>query len=105
MEVEKLLEKIKSYEWSQHIHGGLRSHEFFHKKLEEICELLGGCKKIVERIGYDILIGEKADLLRVAQFMEFDSQGTGFELFYEDSHTKAKWYIKEKLTGYFPRGG
>lgn len=92
---EELLEKIKNYEWSRHIEGSVRGPEFFRKKLEEICKLIG-CKKIVERIGYTILIGEKADLLRVSSFMEFDSEGTGFRLFYTDSHTGAKWYIKEK---------
>jgi len=43
-----------------------------------------------------MFIGEDADLVRIPCFAEFDNEGTGFEMFYKDSHTGAKWYIKHK---------
>lgn len=90
-----LLERIKSFEWLRHINDWLRGYEYWSKKLQEIGELVRA-RKIIRRIGYDIILGEDADLLRISCFLEFDSEGTGFQMFYEDSHTGAKWYIKWK---------
>jgi len=53
-------------------------------------------KKVTSFIGFDLYSGEEIELLRIVGFAEFDSTGTGFEVFYEDSRTKAKWYAKFK---------
>jgi len=34
------------------------------------------------------------EIIRIAEFAEFDDEDRGFEMFYKDSHTKAKWYVK-----------
>ena len=90
-----LLDKIKSFERCWHINSSIGGHDCWRKLFEEISKLVK-TKKIIERIGYTIFLGEDADLIRIACFSEFDHKGTGFELFYKDSHTKAKWYIKER---------
>ena len=89
-----LLDKIKSFEWCWHINSSIGGHDCWRELFQEISKLVK-TKKIIERIGYTIILGEDADLVRIACFSEFDNEGTGFELFYKDSHTKAKWYIKK----------
>jgi len=89
-----LLEKIKSFEWLWHIEGDIRRYDYWNEKLQAIGELIKA-KKLIRRIGYDLILGEDIDLLRIECFLEFDSKGTGFEMFYEDSHTGAKWYARE----------
>jgi len=97
--MDSLIEKIKSFEWVWHIEHDIRGYDYWHEKIQVIGELVKA-KEIIERIGYTIILGEDADLIRIASFCEFDNEGTGFELFYKDSHTKAKWYIKKnKLEG------
>ena len=88
-----LLEKIKSFEWCWHINSSIGGHDCWRKLFEEISKLIK-TKELIERIGYTIFLGEDVDLVRIECFSEFDNEGTGFELFYKDSHTKAKWYIR-----------
>jgi len=90
-----LLEKIKSFEWLWYVEGGLRGYEYWNEKLQAIGDIIKA-KELIRRIGYDIFRGGDVDLLRVECFMEFDSEGTGFKIFYKDPRTEAKWYIKEK---------
>ena len=92
---EILLDKIKSFEWCWHINSSIGGHDCWRKLFQEISKLLK-TKEIIERIGYTIFLGEDVDLVRIASFCEFDNEGTGFELFYKDSHTDAKWYMKKK---------
>lgn len=89
-----LLERIKAYEWKWYIDSDIRGYEYWDKKLQEIGELVG-FKRIIRRIGYDIILGEEVDLLRISCFSEFDSEGTGVQMFYEDPHG-AKWYVRKK---------
>ena len=89
-----LIEKIKSFEWCWHINCSIGG-DCWRKLFEEISKLIKP-KKIIERIGYTIILGEDVDLVRIACYSEFDNEGTGFETFYKDSHTDAKWYIKHK---------
>ena len=91
-----LIEKIKSFEWCWHIKCSIGGRDCWRKLFEEIGKLVK-TKEIIERIGYTIILGEDIDLVRIACYSEFDNEGTGFELFYKDSHTGAKWYIKHKV--------
>jgi len=94
MEISReLIEKIESYEWCWYIDSDIRGYEYFEKKLEEIARL-AGTDKPKRFIGVDIFRGKEVEIIRVAGFAEFDAEGTGFEMFYKDSHTKAKWYVK-----------
>jgi len=94
MEISReLIEKIESYEWCWYIDSDIRSYDYFEKKLEEIARL-AGTEKPKRFIGVDIFRGKEVEIMRVAGFAEFDDEGTGFEMFYKDSHTKAKWYVK-----------
>ena len=90
-----LLDTIKSFEWCWHINCSIGGHDCWRKLFEEIGKLVK-TKEIIERIGYTIFLGEDVDLVRIACYSEFDNEDTGFELFYKDSHTGAKWYIKQK---------
>ena len=94
MEISReLIEKIESYEWCWYIDSDIRGYDYFEKKLEEIARL-AGTDKLKGFIGVDIFRGKGVEIIRVAGFAEFDDEGTGFEMFYKDSHTKAKWYVK-----------
>jgi len=94
MEISReLIEKIESYEWCWYIDSDIRGYDYFEKKLEEIARL-AGTDKPKGFIGVDIFRGKGVEIIRVAGFAEFDDEGTGFEMFYKDSHTKAKWYVK-----------
>ena len=93
--ITNLIEKIKSFEWCWHIKCSIGGRDCWSKLFKEISKLVKP-KKIIERIGYTIILGEDIDLVRISCFAEFDNEGTGFELFYKDSHTDAKWYIKKK---------
>ena len=94
MEISReLTEKIESYEWCWYIDSDIRGYDYFEKKLEEIARL-AGTEKPKRFIGVDIFRGKGVEIIRVAGFAEFDDEGTGFEMFYKDSHTKAKWYVK-----------
>jgi len=90
-----LLDTIKSFEWCWHINSSIGGRDCWSKLFQEIGKIVK-TKKIIERIGYTIFLGEDVDLIRIASFCEFDNEGTGFEMFYKDSHTDAKWYIKHK---------
>ena len=90
-----LIEKIKPFEWCWHINSSIGGRDCWSKLFEEIGKLVK-TKEIIERIGYTIILGEDVDLVRIPCFAEFDNEGTGFEMFYKDSHTDAKWYIKHK---------
>jgi len=94
MEINKeLIEKIESYEWCWYIDSDIRGYEYFEEKLGEIAKV-AGTEKPKRFIGVDIFRGKEVEIMRVAGFAEFDDEGTGFEMFYKDSHTKAKWYVK-----------
>ena len=92
--ITNLLEKIKSFEWCWHINHSIGGYDCWRELFQEVNKLVKA-KKIIERIGYTIILGEDADLVRIACFSGFDNEGTGFKMFYKDSHTKAKWYIRE----------
>jgi len=97
--MDLLIEKIKSFEWCWHINSSIGGHECWSKLFEEISKLVK-TKEIIERIGYTIILGEDMDLIRIESFCEFEHDETGFRQFYEDPHTKAKWYVKKnKLKG------
>ena len=94
MEISReLIEKIESYEWCWYIDSDIRGYDYFEKKLEEIARLVG-TNKPKRFIGVDIFRGKEVEIIRIAEFAEFDDEDTGFEMFYKDSHTKAKWYVK-----------
>ena len=93
--ITNLIEKIKSFEWCWHINCSIGGRDCWRKLFEEIGKLVK-TKEIIERIGYTIFLGEDADLIRIACYSEFDNEGTGVKMFYKDSHTDAKWYIKHK---------
>jgi len=94
-----LLDKIKSFEWLWHIESDIgRGYDYWYEKFQSIGKLVKA-KEIIWRIGYTLILGEDKDLIRIASFSEFDNEGTGFELFYKDPHTDAKWYMKKKELG------
>ena len=90
-----LIEKIKSFEWCWHINSSIGGRDCWDEKLQAIGEVINA-EKITKQLFYTMFIGEDADLVRIPCFAEFDNEGTGFEMFYKDSHTGAKWYIKHK---------
>ena len=93
--MNSLIDKIKSFEWCWHINSSIGGHDCWDEKLQAIGEVINA-EKIIRQLFYTMLIGEDADLVRIPCFAEFDNKGTGFELFYKDSHTDAKWYMKKK---------
>ncbi|RLG34529.1 hypothetical protein DRN97_02350 [Methanosarcinales archaeon] len=96
--MDSLIEKIKSFEWCWHIEHDIRRYDYWDEKLQEIGKVIK-IKKITRLITHFLFIGETIDLIRIPAFFEFDNEGTGFEMFYKDSHTGAKWYMKKKKLG------
>ena len=93
--MDSLIEKIKSFEWCWHINSSIGGRECWSKLFQEIGKLIK-ITEISRRINYTMIFGEDIDLIRIPSFFEFDHEGTGFEMFYKDSHTDAKWYMKKK---------
>jgi len=93
--MDALIEKIKSFEWCWHIKCSIGGRDCWSKLYREIGKVIK-ITEISRRINYTMIFGENVYLLRVPSFFEFNAEGTGFELFYKDSHTDAKWYIKHK---------
>jgi len=94
MNRDQLIDRIRSFEWCWYINSDIRRYDYWDEKLQEIGKIIGA-EKITKLITHFLFIGDTVELLRIPAFFEFDNEGTGFELLYEDSHTGAKWYIKQ----------
>ena len=99
---DRLLEEIKSFEWRWHIEGDIRHYTHWDDRKKSIGQLIGA-KKILSGLGYDLFIGTEVDLLRIANPFECKVEEIGFELFYRDSHTGGKWYVRRHNERVLPK--
>jgi len=95
MNFNHLLRLIQDYERKRCFDDGIRRYDCWEKELAKIAERVGD-HKIIRRIGFDLILGKYADLLRVSSPFEFDSRNTDFLLLYEDERNDTSWYIKVK---------